>query len=95
MSENRWQLRSRPDFLIAIRNGFESRYGGSLHDLVAESSALTLLTAEGGEVNVRMTRALGNGEWEGEVLRAAQVADAPALGSIVFFRGEHIVAGTL
>jgi len=95
MSESLWQTRDRSDFLVAIRHGLESKYGGSLDALVEEASALTLLTRQGGEVNVRVTRSLGDGTWEGEVLRAAAASDAPALGTIVSFRGEHIMAGTL
>jgi hypothetical protein len=42
-----------------------------------------LMTPLGAEFQVAPTRELGDGWWEGEVLRAATSPDAPAVGSTV------------
>jgi hypothetical protein len=90
-----WQERRPDEFAVAIRHGLESRYNGSVEALVAEAKSLTLLTRSGAEVNVSMKRQLGDGSWEGDVLRSAKAEDAPPLGGIIRFRSENVFGGTL
>ena len=90
-----WQERRPHEFAVSIRHGLESRYDGSVEVLVREARSLTLLTKSGAEVNVSMKRELGDGSWEGEVVRAATAEEAPRLGGIVRVRSEHVIGGTL
>jgi hypothetical protein len=93
--QNTWQERTIGQSAVAIKNGLESKYGGSVEALVREAKAVTLLTMSGGEVNLLVKRELGDGSWEGEVLRSANVSDVPAVGSVVQFRLVHVMGGTL
>lgn len=93
--EDCWQERRPHEFAVSIRHGLESKYDGSVEALVAEAKSLTLLTKSGAEVNVSMKRKLGDGSWEGEVLRSPKAEDAPPLGGIIRFRPENVKGGTL
>ena len=90
-----WQERPVGQSAVAIKDGLESKYSGSVEALVREAKALTLLTNSGGEVNLAAKREVADGSWEGEVLRAARASDAPSVGSIVRFRLVHVIGGTL
>ena len=93
-NESPWQERAT-DSVVAIKNGLETRYEGSLATLVTSAKALTLLTLGGAEVQVAAKRDLGGGWWEANVLRAAQATDAPRVGSSVRFHISQVLGGTL
>jgi hypothetical protein len=80
---------------MAITNGLERPYEGSVPELVALAKSITLLTRHGAEVQMSASRELKDGWWEGQVVRAASSSDAPAIGTWLSFHLSHVLGGTL
>ena len=80
---------------MAIANGLERTYEGSVPEFVARAKSITLLTRHGAEVQIHASRVLEDGWWEGQVVRAASSSEAPAIGTWVTFHLSHVVGGTL
>jgi len=90
-----WQRRQAGESPTLIRNGLEERFSGSMAELVKSTSAVTLLTRDGAEVQVQVRHALGSDSWEGTIVRVAPTNSSLKLGATVSFEASHVQSGSV